>query len=221
MPRDRRTKDQKRQAKLKDRERRRPQRAPGLAYSGAEYRKPRWVPLVFATEVAVYETLVMSDHELTNTQAQSAFTDLVFALRAGKPPVLSPDEPDAGYGAAGWAAILIWNIRRAWTDHFDRHGPVHREHLIGVLRTLLYSIEAHASRSRGGYLGFIERFLTSRGVRVQKLSPEEIDSKSVVADVPNGPSEPEEAQPASPPCRRNRTHDWPGISSPWSATAPA
>jgi hypothetical protein len=54
--------------------------------------------------------------------------------------------------------FVVWNIRGGWGIAFEQYGPISRDDLAGICRTLLYSIEAHAALTPGGYLGFLQRF---------------------------------------------------------------
>jgi hypothetical protein len=172
MSKDKRSRDQKRKAKLADRAKK--HKAPAVEpYEGAKYRQPQWDSLVLATELAVYEVIRMTDRRLTNDEAQKAFEDLVLQLRRGLSPTLKPDEPRPTLQPGQASAFLIWNIRRHWTEYFATESSVATSDLIGVLRTLLYSIEAHEWKTgrQRGYVAFIENFLEERGLDRQAQLP--------------------------------------------------
>jgi hypothetical protein len=153
------SKDQRRKDKLARRTKRQ-ENAP-TPYSGKKYRDGHWTRHVYATELAVYETIQASGRRLTNEQAREAFVTLIKALRSGAPAELGDDEPDLEYLAGQEVPYLIWNIRAHWTDFVLDHGPVATEDWIGILRTLLYSIESHGwhTGSGRGYLAFLEGFI--------------------------------------------------------------
>src|SRR4051812_3582066 len=153
MPKDRRSKDQKRKAKLAERAK----RSGGeltTPYEGAKYRAPAWVVPVEATERAVYETILLSERRLTNDQVQTAFLRLIDRLRKGQPTLLTEDEPEIAFAPGAEVDFLVWNIRRHWGTLFQAFGPVSTADLIGILRTLLYSIKAQAWHS-GASLGYV------------------------------------------------------------------
>jgi hypothetical protein len=172
MAKDKRSRDQKRKAKLAARAHKHKSSAVE-PYEGARYRQPQWDSLVYATELAIYEVILMTDRKLTNDEAKQAFEDLVLQLRRGLSPTLGADDsqPVLEVGRAG--DFLMWNIRRHWTEYFATESSVATSDLIGVLRTLLYSIEAHewnTGRQRG-YVAFIQNFLEERGLHRRAQLP--------------------------------------------------
>jgi hypothetical protein len=54
----------------------------------------------------------------------------------------------------------VWNIRRRWGIAFEQSGPVGSDDLIGILRTLLYSIIAREWHTGPdlGYVAFLAKF---------------------------------------------------------------
>ena len=166
---DRRSRDQKRKAKLAKRaQRSRPRES--LAYHGNKYKTDAMVPVVFRTETGIYETFVMTDRRLTDDQVTRALEGLITRMRQGPLPLPSPEDAPAGEGED---ELIVWNIRRNWVDLADLPRPPTRDDLIGVLRTILGSIEvwtAKAAHSQG-YLRYIEGFLRGAGVSVQKVDP--------------------------------------------------
>jgi hypothetical protein len=168
MARDRRSRDQKRKAKLVQRSRRQAPAEP-LAYHGKKYQADFWVPHVFETEKAVYEAIKLSHEQLTNAQVKTAFVQLIEQLRSGQPGPLAEGELEIVFAAGKEVESLIWNIRRHWRILVEEVGPVAADDLIGILRTLLGSIEAHGRNTGAarGYVhflvGFMERGEISRG----------------------------------------------------------
>jgi hypothetical protein len=139
-------------------------RLPVTPYDGARYRADRWIPHVYATESAVYETILLAAGKLTNAHVRQAFEQLVRRLRSNQPGPLPEDETEAVYSSGNEVEFLIWNIREHWRKLVRDHGPVDKEDFIGILRTLLYSIQAHAW-DRGpqqGYISFLKDFLEGR-----------------------------------------------------------
>ena len=155
------SRDQKRKSKLAERARKKAKSQP-LAYSGTEYQKPEWTQHVYQTEKAVHETIALSRHALTNGQVEEAFVRLIGHLRAGEPALLADDAPEVPFAPGSEADHLAWNIRRRWGILTKSVGPVATEDLVGILRTLLNSIKAHAWNTgpEKGYVEFIWRFLS-------------------------------------------------------------
>lgn len=170
--RDRLSRDQKRKAKLKKRAER-SHKHEGLAYSGKKYRTEELAPIFLQTETGIYETFVILDRQLTDDVVESAIERLVLLMRQGT----LPPPPEIGIIPATEddEDLVITNIRRGWEDLRQQGRLPGRDDLIGVLRTILHSIEFW--RSKGlhsqGYLRFIEDFLKQVGVSV-RLEAEEV-----------------------------------------------
>jgi hypothetical protein len=170
---DRRSRDQKRKAKLAQRAHKH-KTLEVEPYEGTKYQQDAWTPLVYATEKAIYEVILQTVRQLTNDEVEKAFVDLVLALRRGLAPALSPEEAEPELVVGQASANVVWNIRRHWTEYFASFGNVAVADLIGILRTLLFSIEAHQANTgrRRGYVAFLQGFLEERGLdRDQALVP--------------------------------------------------
>jgi hypothetical protein len=156
---DRRSHDQKRKAKLASRTKRHEDKI--QPYSGEKYRADRWLPHVYETELGVYETIKLSHQRLTNAEVEAAFVQLIKRLRGGLPGPLQEDEPEVAFAEGNAVEYLIWNIRRHWKIMFQQRGPVSTEDLVGILRTLLFSMKAQAWNlgPERGYVAFLERFM--------------------------------------------------------------
>src|SRR5262249_43939449 len=97
-------------------------------------------------------------------QVRTALEQLIGELRQGMPPLFPEGAPELPFQAGREIEFLIWNIRRHWRLLFEEEGRAPTPDLIGILRTLLHSIQAHAwhtGRDRG-YVHFLERFLEGR-----------------------------------------------------------
>jgi hypothetical protein len=172
MAKDRRSKDQKRKAKLAARRKAHPA-LHVTPYEGDTYRKPGWNQHVFRTELGIYETMMLAAGSLTNDTVRDALVRLVRDLRGGGPATLQDGELDVSFDLGQVTDFLVWNTRRNWTLLFGEAGPVATDDLIGILRTLLYSIQAHAwnTGSQRGYLAFLKSFI-EEGTNGQ---PEEVE----------------------------------------------
>ncbi len=157
---DRKSKDQKRKAKLAERVRKQVKNPP-LAYAGKEYKGREWVPHMYRTERGVYEGIIASGRTLTNSQVEAAYTALIAHLRSGQPALLPEDAAPVEYAAGRETEYLVWNVRRHWGLLFAEKGPVAVQDLIGILRTLLYSMDTHAFNTgpERGYVDFLYGFL--------------------------------------------------------------
>ena len=129
--------------------------------SGPHYQSDVWIPHVHATESAIHEVIEISGRRLTNDHVKTALTRLVQRLRRGELATLPADSPEMPFSPDQICEYLIWNIRRYWTDLVARHGTVRGDDFVGILRTLLHSIEAQAWRTGPdlGYVAFLEEFL--------------------------------------------------------------
>jgi hypothetical protein len=166
MAKDRRSKDQKRKAKLAQRAKRQVHAEQSLAYEGSKYQSAKWVPHVHATESAIWQTIQLSDKKLTNAHVRAALTQLVHELRDGKPPLLPEGTPEMFFTPGKEVEFLVWNIRNFWGALFEREGSVATDDLIGILRTLLNSIDAHEWHTGPdlGYVAFLDDFLRGPGI---------------------------------------------------------
>lgn len=164
---DRLSRDQKRKAKLKKRAAR-SRKHESLAYAGAKYKTNLYAPILFRTEIGIYESYVMLDRELTDDEVEGAIETLVLRMREGPLPLLS-DSHEVTITADGEEELIIENIRRNWRILAEEGSSPPRDDLIGVLRTILHSISVWRSKSllSQGYLNYIEGFLKKLGVSVE------------------------------------------------------
>jgi hypothetical protein len=164
----RQSKDQKRKAKLAAEARRsRAREGQALPYAGEKWRKDEFLPLVSEAEVAIHEADVLTGRKLTDPQVKAALERLVAQLRADTLP--PPEELDHfRYTAGEEVELIAGNVLRHWAILFERHQPFAQEDQVGVLRTLLNSINTWSSRAPGsrGYLSFVAGFLRKAGVNI-------------------------------------------------------
>src|ERR1700722_1947144 len=111
---DRKSHDQKRKEKLAKRAERLADHRDVTPYTGAKYQKQAWVPQVYETELAVYETILASNQTLTNDHVWRAFVRLIKDLRSGAAQPLADDAPKMALAAGFEVDYLIWNIHRHW-----------------------------------------------------------------------------------------------------------
>lgn len=162
--------DQKRKRKLEERKRKARQ-VESLAYLGDKYKTEDLVRSLMHTEIGIYQTYVMTDRTLVDQTAKSGLESLIKQMRSGALPPL-PDTIEIHYEVGREEDLLIHNIRRSWSDHFATEWKPPKDDLIGVLRTILGSIErvkAPGPQSQA-YLRHIARFLTGKlGVSVKAM----------------------------------------------------
>jgi hypothetical protein len=124
------------------------------------------------TEIGIYETYVMTDRQLLDRTVVAALESLVRQIRAGKLPPIE-DGLEIHYEVGREEDLVLENIRRSWARHFADEWKPPRDKLVGVLRTILGSIEkvrAPGPRSQS-YMRHIEGFLTKKlGVSVKSFS---------------------------------------------------
>lgn len=162
----RKEKELKQRLKLQERE--------PLALDTDKFRKPKFTPIWLATETAVYESYVVADRKLTDQTVIAAIESLVRQMRAAPLPEL-PDR--LVFDKSNVEEFVIGNIRRNWAERFSPLSRPTKDDLIGVLRSVLFSIHANQSPGPGsqGYVRYIERFLGEKvGVSVQKFTAPEI-----------------------------------------------
>ena len=165
---DRLSRDQKRKAKLKKRAARSPKHE-SLAYSGSKYTTGAYVPILFRTEVGIYESFVMLGRELTDDDVEAAIVTLILRMREGPLPPLG-ESNEVTITEDGEEELIIENIRRNWRILAEEGSLTIRDDLIGVLRTILHSISVWRSKSlhSRSYLTYIEGFLKKLGVSVEQ-----------------------------------------------------
>ncbi len=185
---DRLSRDQKRQAKLKKKTER-SARHESMAYHGKKYRAAQYVPILHGTESGIYESYVMLDRDLTDDEVEASLERLILRLRQRALPILGEAEQSAEAGDNDDEKsmdMIHWNIRRHWQDLAGRGTLPGRDDLIGVLRTILHSLEIWRAQKlhARGYLHFLEGFMKDTGVMVRKLDPSEIENLEVIEDSP-------------------------------------
>jgi hypothetical protein len=167
------SRDQKRKAKLKRREER-SRTHEDLAYSGNKYKTRALTPIIYRTEIGIYESYVMSKRELTDDDVRSALEHMVTLMRRG--PLPTPVETDTVHITdGGEEELIIGNIRRNWRIVEEQGMLPGRDDLIGILRTILNSVSIWSSQSMHsrGYLHYLEGFLKKTGVSV-RLTDEDL-----------------------------------------------
>ena len=70
--------------------------------------------------------------------------------------------------------LVIANIRRNWQIMAEEGTLPGRDDLIGILRTILHSIQIWRSQSlhSQGYLRYVEGFMKKLGVSVRRVTPD-------------------------------------------------
>lgn len=165
------SRDQKRKQKLAKRQRRQPQME-SLAYAGNRYKSDEFVEPLFRAERGIYTYYVISDREITDDDVEPELEELIADLR--REPVSEliaanqPDEEGAFEPSAPALILDQWDILR------DVRKLPSRDDLIGILRTILGSLEVWRSKSASsrGYLNYLEGFMNKMGVRVLAATPD-------------------------------------------------
>lgn len=169
MPKDRHEKKRKKKLAEKKRQAR---QAVSLAYMGEKYKKDELIPAWMHTEIGIYETYVITDRNIFDQNVVSSLERLIRQMRAGALPPLTEAE-DIHYEVGREEDLLIENIRRSWARHFATEWRPPKDDMIGVLRTILGSIEkvrAPGPRSQS-YLRHIAGFLTKKiGISVKQFA---------------------------------------------------
>lgn len=171
MAKDKRTRDQKRKAKLA-KERQQAGKSNSLAYMGSKYKTDELMQTWMNAEIGIYESYVMTDRKLLDQTVRNSLETLIKKMRAGTLPPLS-DTAEVSYKVEQEEDLVIANIRRNWSRHFATEWRPSKVERIGVLRTILGSVEKMRSpgpRSQS-YMHHIAGFLTKKlGVKVEAFS---------------------------------------------------
>ncbi len=163
---------QKRKQKLAKRESRKPQNE-SHAFTGNPYRSKAFVKPLYKTEIGIYEGFVISDRKLTDADVQRELQILIERLRS-EPMAELLYPPGTRVKSAefdGWATT---GILHRWGEMFELQTLPDGDDLIGILQTILGSLETWRSRSASsrGYLSYLEGFLTKLGVSVKVIVPD-------------------------------------------------
>ncbi len=163
--------EKKRKKKLAEKKRKARQ-AGSLAYMGEKYKKDKLIPTWMHTEIGIYRTYVVTDRKIYDQTIISSLERLIRQMRACALPPL-PETTEIHYEVGREEDLLIDNILRSWADHFASEWRPPKDDLIGVLRTILGSIQKVKSpgpRSQS-YLQHISGFLTKKlGISVKMFS---------------------------------------------------
>lgn len=154
------SRDQKRKVQLAEKAKRSREMEIFTPFEGNRYRGPVWIPAVNATEAGICAVITESKRWLTNMQVRSALVTLIRHLRDGGPPSLADGEPEVPFSVERASECVFYNVRKSWRQLADNGEGIAASDYIGIARTLLYSIEAHAALTPGGYVKFIEGFMS-------------------------------------------------------------
>jgi hypothetical protein len=165
-------KREKKRRQEKERARRAGRRAP-LPYLGNKYTTEENIHWLLEAEVAIYETFVITERQLTDHQVESALERLIGSLRQGNSLDAEEDE-SVHCSSAHPEDFIIWNIRAHWRHLSESESRPSRSVLVGILRRVLGSVETWKSVSptSRGYLSHLQGFLGQMGVSVQKCGPD-------------------------------------------------
>lgn len=166
--------------KPKSKRRDRPARPTVLAYRGGKYRTAENVVWMHAAEVGIYEAFVMSGRRMVDRDVRKALEELVMRIRRGEPAIPlrtlesghSRDNGHQSQVVQGEHDFLIWSIQRNWQYRAENMPSPGHDNLVGILRTVLGSMEVWSSRDPNsrGYLTYVGGFLAKTGVRIQEVS---------------------------------------------------
>src|SRR5262249_2101493 len=134
------SRDQKRKAKLTERRKRNPAPPPSLAYTGNKYKTDEYAPLFLHTETGILQADAASHHKLTDRNVGTALEAMIEAMRTGPLPEVDPEE-GVSWEVGKETDLISRLIRISWENLFVRYPHPGTDVLIGILRTLLGSIE--------------------------------------------------------------------------------
>ena len=135
------------------------------------YRRPEFVEITYQTEVGIYEGYVVSGRKITDDDVEHDLNQLIVDLGGApvaelmySPPDSEEEEPRRGHAGA----LILFR----WRDLREEGKLPSRDDLIGVLRSILGSLQTWRTRSASsrGYLNYLEGFMQKLGVSVQAVS---------------------------------------------------
>jgi len=126
------------------------QRSEPAAYHGTKYFTPRLFGYRLAAEMGINEADNFLRGKLTDTEVSDAVKGLIMAIRQSRPP--------SDFCHTREQQLVIWRIEKAWREGLRQGIKVGRDGLVGVLRSILGSIESHTSPVPGArsYLDWLE-----------------------------------------------------------------
>ena len=171
-----------------------------LAYSGMKYKTDELTPFIFITERAIHEIFLISRRGLTDHDVRKSLETMIGGIRQNRLPVGEETDVEAkrGQNAGNADELVICNILFHWRVFFEAQFRPGRDKLVGVLRTILGSIDVWGSVNpkSQGYLEYIEDFLGQLGADIREVSTEELAeygiSESVAAEISEEPPSPDE-----------------------------
>ena len=164
--------EEQRRKKKRAEQKRKARQTESLAYLGEKYKKDKYIPTWMHTEIGIYQTYVITGRKLSDQTVVSALESLIRKMRAGALPPL-PEGSAIHYEVGREEDLLVENVRRCWRDYFATEWQPPKDDLIGVLRTVLGSIQKVKTPGpqSQSYLRHIAGFLTKKlGVSVQGFS---------------------------------------------------
>jgi hypothetical protein len=166
------SRDQKRKAKLAKRAKKGPVTSP-LAYEGNKYKTEELEPIFLETETGIYTAYRASGGRVADHHVRSALERMIGLMRG---PGLPPYEHacEVSYVPGQEEELVIWGVRHNWHHYFDEFPHPGVENLVGVLRTILGSMDTWSTpgRESRGYLTYLRGSLRQAGVDVD-AGPEE------------------------------------------------
>jgi hypothetical protein len=123
---------------------------------------------VLSTETGIGEADAITGRALVDRHVREALESLVLAMREDSLPAYDPAAP-LRHVPGEEPALVALMIRRNWSILFESAPHPGKDVLIGILRTLLSSIETFTTPAPGsrGYLTFLAGFLKRAGVSIQ------------------------------------------------------
>ncbi|MEX1231912.1 MAG: hypothetical protein WEB58_16825 [Planctomycetaceae bacterium] len=168
MPKNRLSRNQKRSAKLAKRAQMSPQ-ADSRAIAGTKFKTDELAPLWLACETAIYQSFVVSEHRLRDNEVYSAIEKVISQIECD---VVTPPEDDAIHYVVGEETDLVVQLLQIQLDAYDDdHGPLLKKDIIGILRSILGTIEfkrTHAPQSQA-YIRYVVDFLKRKvGIKIRQ-----------------------------------------------------
>lgn len=175
------SRDQQRKAKLTKRKQK-VQARESLAYFGTKYQTDKLAPLWISIEIPIYEYYEVSDRRLTDRTVHAAITSMIHQARSGQLQLTAPVETslkplniEEGNDVDALSHMIVHSLQ----EDYDGKALPPREQLIGVLRSILGSIEnvSSGTATSQAYLRHISSFLKNEmGVSIQILTENGVDS---------------------------------------------
>lgn len=163
------SKDQKRKGRLTKRSARRGSEV-SIPRNIRRYQDDAYVEPTLFTECAILQAHVTFQRRLTDKSVECSLRRMIQMISDGSISFPPSDDQEL-FDSIDIHDFVIWNIGQKWRELYDGGHRLTRKEMIGILATVLRSIECWTTGGEDsqGYLIYVEGFLAKGGIGPEKL----------------------------------------------------